>query len=292
MTDQVVEQGEIQDEDAALASAMAGYDGARGATPPADRADQSTPTAAETPTAIEPTTPPEPTEAQRLAAELQQLKSQVSAIRSTADPDAVRRLHGEIGNINRTLKQLQSASPTQVAEAEDELANALKDAEKVAAEFEEFGTPMVRALKAIAARNVGQKEALPAEQIAEQIEARVSQRVMQIKQKEAVEAVSEEHPDWAELRQRKEFGEWLQSKPPEYQQKLMNSWNSAVIARGLAEAKDWIKARERKQTRLAGAVTPQGTSQAARPSVIPDEDAAFIGYNKGPKRLNQLSQRK
>lgn len=278
--DEVIEQG--QDDAAALASAMAGYN-ARGATPPAEVTEEQ-PTeqpkveadAAATPV-IE-VAPADPIE--KMKAELDSFKAEVKAIQqSSGDQDAVRRLHGEIGNINRTIQQMQSA-PKGEAPATDEVAAALADAEEIANEFPEIGAPMVRALKALASRAAPQMQAPDIADIESHIEAKVSQ----IRQKDAMEALTEEHPDWQTVRETPEYKNWLSGKTPEFQQRFTTTWNPAVVAKGLTDFKDSIAAKQKKQDRLERNVAPQGVPNAGRPSTLPDEQGAWIGYNKS-KRL-------
>src|SRR5688572_20295885 len=120
MNEQVAEQGDVQDDAAALASAMAGYNKkeARGEQPPADEVikpeagQEATPISGEESSEAtpEPEHEPEPQpNAADLAAELKALKEKVSS--ASGDAETVRKLHGEIGNINRTLKQLQTQVP-------------------------------------------------------------------------------------------------------------------------------------------------------------------------------------
>jgi len=263
----------------ALSSAIAGYNNkgqqARGETPPAGPVD--IPQGQIDPASGEIKEPPPPTEAERLSAELAGLKAQVSSLKDSSDPESIRRMHGEIGNINRTLKQLQTSGMP----SSPELDAILKEAEDAAEEFPELAAPMLKAIKALAMHRPA-----PIAQT-DDIDERVSATELQkVRERDAINALTEEHPDWVDVRNTPEFSEWLKSKTPEYQEKFNNTWNPAVVSRGLSEFKESLKARERKQTRLAAAVAPTGVPAPATPSTIPDEQGAFIGYNKGPKRLN------
>lgn len=211
-----------------------------------------------------------------LAAELKALKAKISA--SSGDADEIRKLHGAVGDINRTLKQLQAPAPAEAAPAHDELAAALKDAEASAEEFPEVVGPLVKALKASLARQA------PAQAAPEDISERVTTAVQKQRELDAKEALAEEHPDYETVRDTPDYQAWLASKTPEFQQRFTTTWNPAVVAKGLTEFKDSLKARERKQTRLAAAVTPQGVPQQGKSSVLPDEAGLLIGYKSGPKR--------
>lgn len=280
---EVIEQPVVQTEAEELASVQAGYNKARGIEPPAEESPATTQddpaetdqvqagaSAEELPAAPEPTVT-------SLADELKALKARVAATNS--DPDAVRRMHGEIGNINRTLKALQSPAKAEAAPADDELAAALKSAEAAAEEYPEVVGPLVKALKASIARQPA-VQAQP-----EDIDERVTTAVSRIRETDAREALMEEHPDFMTVRETPEYKTWLASKTPEFQERFLNTWNPAVVAKGLTEFKDSLKKREQKQTRLAAAVTPQGVPQKAGQSTLPDDAGFSVGYNKGRKRL-------
>ena len=273
MSEEIVEQTETQ----AMDSLMAGYN-KRGEEPPAE-VPVPQKEAIEEPVAHSPAAESdqteqvaaEPTEAEKLAADLADLKAKVATIQSGSDSDSVRKLHGQIGNINRTLKQLQKEAP-----ADDELAAAITAAEALATEFTDMA-PIVTALKAVVKRTAAQVAEPPAnDEPASTLDAR---------QLAAIEALDEEHPDRLNVIKSQEFKDWLAAKPTEFQEKVMNSWNPVVVAKGLTEFKDAQKARQKKQERLAAAVAPQGTPVQASPSTLNDEQGLWVGYNKGRKRL-------
>jgi hypothetical protein len=207
-----------------------------------------------------------------LASELKALKAKVAE--SGALPDEMRRMYGEIGNINRTLQQQVKAAPA-AAPVDDEFTAALKEAEAVAGDFPELMSPILKALKA--ARQ-------PTQQPTGDIDDRVTQAVTSIRQREAIETLQEEHPDYITVRDTAEYKTWLASKTPEFQERFTTTWNPAVVSRGLSEFKESLKTRERKQTRLAAAIAPQGVQQRAGPSTLSDDDGFSVGYNKVRKR--------
>ena len=263
--DEVVEQVSPTEADE-IASAMAGY-------------SKKDARAEEAPAKVEPTEEPEQKETESpagptVAEELSALKAKVHSM--SGNPEEVRRLHGSIGEINRSLKALQ-AKP-EAAPVDDELIAALKDAEASAAEFPELAGPLVKTIKLLMSRKAPEREP-------EDIDARVTAAIESGRYKDAVEEVSEAHPDYITVRETPQYQAWLASKTPEFQAKFTTSRKSAVVINGLNEFKDSLKVREKKQQRLAAAVSPQGVAQPARQSMLSDEEAALIGYNKGPKRL-------
>lgn len=278
-----IEQGQ-QTEAEALASAMAGYN-ARGTTPPAEVTEELTTeqpaveAQAEARPAIE--APADPIA--KMKADLDTFKAEVKQMQSSSDPDAVRRLHGEIGNINRTIQQMQAAPKGVVPASEiNDLAAAIAEVEASAEDFGELQGPNLKAFK------VMQKEladlrsrSAPA---AGDIDSRVEEKVIQIRKRDAMEALTDDHPDWQQFRETPEFKAWLSGKTPEFQQRYVATWNPAVISKGMTEAKEFIALRQKKQERLERAVAPQGVATAGKPSVLPDEQGALIGYNKS-KRL-------
>lgn len=273
-----------EDDDAeALAAAMAGYN-ARGAnTPPADAPGEQTAESEEDP-AYEPTHQNEAGQAAAAAVSLaDELAALKEKVRASGDmPEIVRKMHGEIGNINRQLQQQAAAKPQPApAPVDDELTAAIRDAESAAEEFPELAGPLVRALKAF---NSKQSAAPTAGVSADQVQQAVDAQI----KRTAIEALAEEHPDFETVRETKEFRAWEATKPPEYQARLRNTWNPAVVASGLSEFKATLQtqqqARQSKQNRLAAAVTPRGVAAPAGKSTIPDEEGFAIGYYGKAKR--------
>lgn len=266
-------------EAAEMASLMAGYNNT------AVRAEEAPAEVVEVPPAapeeVDPVieqqtqTPAAPSLADELAA----LKAKVKSMGGD-DPEAVRKLHGEIGSINRTLKQLTDAQP-KPEPVKDELTTAMEDAEAIATEFPEIAGPLVKAMKKL---NEARAQA-PAPQ-ADDIDTRVATTVTKLRERDAIEALAEEHPDFETVRQTPEFRAWEATKTPEYQERINNTWNPAVVSRALTEFKDSLKTKQKKQDRLAAAVVTPGAPPQARPSTLPDEEGFSVGYNKGPKRLN------
>lgn len=266
MSEAQAEQVVEQTEEEILAEVMEGYNPARGDEPPAE----DDPAATEGDSFIAET--PELT-VDTLAAELKDLKARVAA--SHSDPDVVRKMHGEIGNINRTLLAMQPQAPAPTPDDGD----AAMDAS--AAEYEDVTGPLVKEIKAMKARMAQQS----ANQTPEDFDARVSATVTRIREKDAIETLEEDHPDFRTVRDTLEYKSWLSRKTSEFQERFTKTWNPAVVARGLTEFKDSLKQRATKQTRLAGAITPQGVPQQVGSSTISDDEALWAGYNKGRKRL-------
>lgn len=276
------EQAEVQTEEEELASALAGYGGtAREDNSPAEQSnEEELQSEVEEPIAGDPPieqAPPELT----VAEELKALKDKVSALASNSDPDAVRRLHGEIGNINRSLQNLAKPAKVEEAPVDDELTAAIKEAETAAEEFPELVGPLVKALKLSQARQ--QPAAQP-----ENIDERVSTAVSRVRQMDAIEALKEEHPDYETVRATPEYKTWLASKTPEFQQKFLNTWNPAVVSKGLSEFKDSLRtqqdSQQSKKNRLESAVVTRGVQQKAGPTKLPDEEGYAVGYYKGGKK--------
>lgn len=293
---EVLSQEEAQAESDALASAMAGYN-ARGAKPPAadsaakqDEPEQNTAIAEAQVNEAEPAAAPQagshaqPPAAPDIQAEVAELKLQVKAI-APQDPDAARKLYGEIGNLNRQLKQLQEAMP-KPAPVVDETTAAIEKAEALAQEYPELAGPLVSAIKAIHSKGAAAAPqaapVLSAEQIAEQVEVRLAEQRL----RDAEEVLAVDHPDFNAAIKSKEFSAWLNAKPADLQNTIKNTQNPILASRFMTEFKESQRVKEVKNKRLAGAVTPSGVSAPAKTSTIPDDEGFNIGYAAGPKRLN------
>lgn len=268
-----LEQEQVQTEEQELASALAGYN-ARGDTPPADEPETSQQPEEVAAPAID-EVPAAPSVADELAA----LKAKVKEMQGSGDSEAVRRLHGEIGNINRTIQQMQAPAKAAEAPATDEFADALAAAEREAEEFPDAIGGTVRLVKLMAAR----QKAAPVVDVVPPDEV-IAAKVTAIRRADAIEALADEHPDFETVRDTPEYKAWLQSKTPEFQQRFTSTWNPAVVSRGLTDFKTSLAAKQaaqqKKTNRLAAAVTPQGVPVSGGPSTIPDEEGFARGYGR------------
>jgi len=257
-----------QTEDQELESAMAGYN--------------STARVEETPAeVVEPEVEQVEEAGPTLEDELKALKEKVHGMAESADPSVVRRMHGEIGNINRTLQQLQSAPKAESAPAEKAAALVLK---RLSNEYPELAETLAEDMSEVLQEALAKRSSPSVD-----INAQVSAEVMRVRKLDAYEALTEDHPDHEAVSKSPEFHAWLKTKPVEYQERILNTWNPATASKGLTEFKSHQTAqsntRERKQNRLASAVTPQGSSQQGRASTLPDEEGYNAGYyGKARKR--------
>ena len=256
-------------EEQELSEMMAGYEPSRSDTLPEDDVQTETPPDNNLELEQTPEITPEITVSD-LSEELKALKAKVAA--SHGEADTVRKLHGEIGNINRTLLQMQTPPPAPVEDTDAAELDALME------EYPELAGPLVKTLRAT------QAQLANLQRPTEDIDQRVSQKVAILRQEEAAETLAIEHPDYQSLPGSPEYESWLSSKPPEFQEKFRTSWNPAVVSRGLKEFKESLKQRETKQERLANAITPRGVSRQAGASTLSDEEAIWAGYNSGHKR--------
>lgn len=244
--------------------------------------------------------PPKPDPIAIVSGHLNALRAQVQELASQGGAAAeVRKLHGDIGNINRTLLELQQAAKAKAADApesEDELSAALKKAEEVAEQFPEIAGPLVATVKALQAKIAAATPAPQATPPAPAPEPPASQPAAapavdleavrtQTRQQMAIEAIDELHPDRHQVKESPEFKAWFGAKPPEYQQRVLTTWNPAVLSKCFDDFKAHQAARKRKQERLDAAATPEGTGGTRGPETITDEQAAWAGYNRQPRRI-------
>jgi len=223
------------------------------------------------------------TAAQLMAEQLAAFKEEVRAMTSSGDSDAVRRLHGEIGNINRTLKQLEPKPAPAVAPVDEELTAAMQGAEKVTEDFPEFGGPLVAALKAVekAGRRPQEQQGMTQEQIEAQIEARANQLLaaeQERQRNDSVKVLKIDHPDYDTVMRSKEFDTWVNAKPADLRETIIHTENPLLAARFLTEFKESQRAVQQKQNRLASAVTPKGVAAPPAQSKLTDDEQLWAGY--------------
>ncbi len=268
------QQAQEQDNASAIESMTAGYNKQRGITPddePPPPSQEEVTSEPEAPVAEEPAVP-------TVDETIAELKQRIADLAET--PQSVRKIYGELGNIQRTIKELKQHPQTAAGTPSADVLEALKQAESVAEEFPELAGPLVKVLKAMSTHT----PAVPASSPSIDIEATIAERVTAIKQQEAIEELQEEHPDYVTVRDTAEYKEWLAGKDAAFQEKFLNTWNPRVVSKGLTEFKAWRDkaqaAQEKKQSRLEAAITPKGDGGDGQPSKLPDSAGLAAGYNK------------
>lgn len=295
---EVLEQDEARpeptaEERSAIDAAKSGYSrvkGVRAAQAPAPKPQEA---ASETPPADSPAPAPEASapaapepnpqaapaapDVATLSQHLTELKQQVGQLAAEAGtPSAeIRKLQGEIGSINRTLKQLAKSD-----DAPADLAAALAKAEEAAKEYPELVGPLVAVIKAMQ----HQQQSAPAQEPQPPAAAQESRSPEQIAQEASVNAAKsallEVHPDFYEMKKTPEFQAWFKAKPAEYQSRIQSTWNPAVLAAMADEHKASLKRKAENTKRLEGAVTPKGTAATVTSSAPSELDLARQGYAK------------
>ncbi len=260
----------------ALDSITAGYNRQRGIEE--EPAAPAEPAPAPEPVAETPPEPPQPTVEEKLAV----LQQSIADLNGT--PASVRKIYGELGSIKQALKELRETKPPaaagEPAQLPPDLAAVLAEVDRVAEEFPDLAGPLANAIKAIGKQAAAAPAPAPAVQLSdEEFDARYEKR----KQIEAVEALTEEHPDFAEIRETPEYKEWLKTLEDGYRTRFIKTWNPAVVSKGLTEFKTWRAAAQaaktEKENRLKSAITPAGEG-APGPSQLPDSAGISVGYNK------------
>lgn len=316
MTDPVTQPTEVQAEAQALAEAQAGY--ASKARAAAELTAPAPATAAVQPAAGAPladsvplsASAPDPEPAPDLQAEpakptaaeaaltqqLEDLKAQVRELKSSgADAATVRKMHGEIGDINRTLKQFAAVKAAE-APAGDELAAALKAAEGVAEEYPDIAGPIVKAIQAMQTRSPASAAAPEPETPEPQQQGTTPAPTADAEERDehgytkvqraAIDAIDEVVPDRFEIKASPEYQTWFAAwKTPEYRKKVLSSWNPAVVAEPFAAFKAWQAQRKQKQNVIDAAVQPQGSAQAPAATTIPDEAGFQRGYARAKRHV-------
>ena len=270
---------EEQAADEAMSAMTAGYNKQRHIDEPAEPVVE----AVEAVEAVEPAEPAPPTVNETIDA----LKAQVSELNGT--PASIRKIYGELGNIQRALKQQQS-QPTARGEPSPEMLAAIAQADDVAKEYPELAGPLVNLAKLISKQAAPQAASSPAIDV----ESAIREGIARERQTDAIEALHLEHPDYTVVRGTPEYKEWLAAKDAAFRETFTTTWNAGFVAKGLTAFKTWREAKAQaadvKQKRLASAVTRKGVGPSTGSTKLPDSAGLAAGYNK-VRRLNIAATR-
>lgn len=209
---------------------------------------------------------------------IKELKAKISELDGT--PGSVRKIYGELGNIQRTLKQLQEQPKSVAGTPSAEVLAAIASAEKVAKEYPELTGPLVDALK-ILSKQSQQTVSSPAIDVT----SAVRDGIALVRKTDAIEMLQVDHPDYVTVRDTPEYKEWLDGKDPAFRNTFKTTWNAGIVAKGLTEFKTWRSAKVQaakavKTQRLEAAITPKGDGVPTGSSKLPDSAGLAAGYNK------------
>lgn len=265
MNEEVVVEEKVESADAGLS---AGFNKVRGTTEEATPvAVQEEPPAAEP----EPEPVPEPLSQDELRAAISKLPDLEQFKGQTATD--LQKLHGKIGEFNRTLQSLQAAPSAVTGEAHKAALQKLTDeypelAQTIAPLFEGRGGVSTEQIGEMVQQQVGQ------------IKADTQQTISELK---AQIKLTKAHPDWEDIPATPEYTLWMKTKTPEFQKEFNETWDTGFVATSLTEFKTWrdttyAKTKE-KQTRLEGAVTPAGVPSRSQ-GRIPDTAGLSAGFRR------------
>lgn len=181
--------------------------------------------------------------------------------------EQLRKANGKIGEINGTLKELQSRKPTQHAPAESDDA----DLSEFEATFPEFGPAVdARAKKLVTellAANQAQGQASDPEAINKQVNLAVMDMT---------------HDGWQETQATDDFKLWIASQPEDVQQTYQTTWSAKQLGGIFTAFKNRQQATSaraaKSKQRLENALTPDSRTQKVT-HAITEQDAMQAGFD-------------
>jgi hypothetical protein len=222
---------------------------------------------------------PAPSAQEAIASQLDDLKAQIRDLKANGvDPQSINRMNGQIGGLTRVLNKLEK----QLAPSDNELAAAMAQAEKTAAEYPELGGAMLNVVKALAAR-LPEKQAEQEPPEAQPTQAPAPASAYNETQTALIKALNGLHPDRHTINANPEFQTWLAAKGRDYHSEFTNSWDLAFLAKGYTDFKAAqaakAQAKQRRQDQIVAAQTPSGVAATNNP--LPDEAGLARGYARG-----------
>ena len=181
--------------------------------------------------------------------------------------EQLRKANGKIGEINGTLKELQSRKPTQSAPAESDDA----DLSEFESTFPEFGPAVdARAKKLVTellAANQAQGQASDPEAINKQVNLAVMDMT---------------HDGWQETQATDDFKLWMSGQPQEVQQTYQTTWSAKQLGGIFTAFKNRQQATStraaKSKQRLENALTPDSRTQKVT-HAITEQDAMQAGFD-------------
>lgn len=186
----------------------------------------------------------------------------------------LQKMHGKMGEFNRTLQNLHAAGKPANSEAHKAAM------QKLASEYPELAEIVSPLLQ-------GSGGGVSTDEITRIVDERVGQvkaeTTQTIEELRAELSLTQAHPDWNLVLTTPEYQTWLASRPEDFRKEFNATWDTSFVAKGLSEFKSWrdttYKQQQTKQRRLAGAVTPTGVPSRSQ-GRIPDSAGLSAGFNR------------
>lgn len=294
--DEVLEkvEGQPQGQDN-TADAARGYARVSGDEPPAEaKPDAPEVSATEAPAETKPAEPAAPEVTVDPNAEL---RAQLKAELMTELTPTLRNLGGQIGGLNRELKNVLAAAKESAAASasgaptDKQIAAAVEDPEKwkrLKEEFPEFSEGVAEYVAAHLAATRSQ----PAQTVdPEALRAQVLQEIAPAIERTRTEARAYARIDlevgegWEDTLKSKDFTAWFDKLPGEKKQQYDTDRPADVIAclKEFGTYQSAAQTRQAKRDRLEAAVQVQSTGTGG-PQILDDDAAAARGYNRVARR--------
>lgn len=213
-----------------------------------------------------------------------------AALEKVKETDALR---ADLAQVRKALETTNGTYGNKLAQLQKSIADMGQGSEFSKDDFEELGASfdmpeltdaLVKGLnkKFRAAAKASNPEMSQSEidrLVAEKIQP-FENRIVEAERKYEVKALSREHPDWKDVSQSPEFGEWARSTLDQNAlQELDSTWDSELISRRLSEFKahrgKQSNAEKSTKSRLEAAVVHRGISGKQHKSAIDEEEEAF-----------------
>ncbi len=199
-------------------------------------------------------------------------KAAVAEELKASQAQALDKVFGKIGGLERVLQQYQSETasgkPVEITE---------EDVAEISQEFPELGASTLKVLQKVAGKLKGtggiQQPAFDPKQFDDEVGKRVAVARQEIEHAMEIKLLTSRHDDWEKVAHSPEFNDWLKGQPNNVQDRVNHTWDSLYVAKVMDEFKDYRKKAEsnKRQSRIDAAVTPK-TMGGVAPGATEDDD--------------------
>lgn len=215
---------------------------------------------------------------------------------STAQANAqVRQAFGKIGEISRTVQQLQATlsaaksgrkiDPAKLKRVNEELpglgAALAQDLSDIFGDAEQAQATAEAKGKTFDPDKYHTEKVAPA---LAQIETRMAEASEQLQES----LLAFMHPDFDSYLKTDEFKKWLQTLPEKDRNAVVKSPLASVAGKAIKDSKDWNAAQKKtvqqKTNKLAAAISPKGTGAAPAKQQLDEEASLRKGYERAKGR--------
>lgn len=191
----------------------------------------------------------------------------------------VRKLHGKIGEINRSLLDLQKNGGNKPA-----VKFTGAQFKRLHAEYPDLAELLAQDFSEAEPAETTEKPAVDTDAFKAEVNTQVAQVKSDLSKEMQHNLLLIQHQDYPKILQSDDFKVWIQTLPEEDRKLMDDTWDAIYLGKKFGEFKDWqskkTEGTNQRKERLERAILPKGTQKAATPQAQTELDGFNLAFKQ------------